>query len=49
MKKWMIVALFVCVAGVFLVGHFYFNNFNNFFATSPNCVSDCYENGIRVR
>ena len=36
------------VGGVLYVGHRYFNDFNNLL-NNPRCVSDCWENGKRVR
>ncbi len=36
------------VAGAAYAGSVYFNNFSDFLA-NPNCKSDCWENGKRVR
>lgn len=49
-RKWIVLAVLVVVAiaAVGYVGHAYFDNFNNFGA-NPKCVSDCWENGKRVR
>lgn len=44
-----VAVLVVCAAGAFLyVGQRYFNGFNGF-AANPVCVSNCWENGKRVR
>ena len=36
------------IGGTLYVGHRYFNGFNNLL-NNPRCVSDCWENGKRVR
>ena len=45
---WILVVVVCGIGGVLYVGQRYFNGFNNFL-NNPKCVSDCWENGKRVR